>query len=111
MPFTVAHGNDNARLSFWMGQQNDLTFHVADTVLISNGALTPAVFRRDFDCGVVITNADGTAHDVMLPANTPLKRLSGAQAPLFQYTVDDNNTQAFAPLNGTWQIRTYEHGY
>lgn len=64
---------------------------------------------REFDCGFVVLNGDTEPRTVVLPAG--LRRLSGQQAPLFQYFVDDANASSFTPLTGTWTEGDFDNGY
>ncbi len=65
----------------------------------------PDIFRRDFDNGTVIVNASEFRQTI--PVSGAYKRLSGAQAPRYQYVVD-NSSAAFTA--GKWETRTYDSG-
>ncbi len=83
----------DARFQFSFGSQTG-------TVWIDNVRLVehPAdVFRRDFSGGAAILNASRARQSV--PAGPGLRRLTGQQAPRYQYIVDDDA----ATFTGAWQ--------
>ena len=46
------------------------------------------LFRRDFQCGIVLLN--GEDKDFSVNVGSGFARIVGTQAPKWQYTVDDN---------------------
>ena len=68
--------------------------------------LHPAdIFRRDFDNGTVILNATNSTQTI--PVTGSYRRLTGTQAPRYQYIVDDADAGFTA---GTWSSATYDSG-
>ena len=104
---SVGDGSDG-RLSWFMGGAQPNTSIWVNAPQLNGVAVPPPVLVREFECGVVLLNADTSPRLVQLPAS--LRRLEGQQAPLFQYIVDDNSS-AFETLTGTWEVREYDSGY
>jgi len=65
----------------------------------------PDVYRRDFSKGTVILNASRSRQTVTLTGG-PYKRLSGTQAPKYQYVVDDSD----AAFSGGYTAASYDSG-
>lgn len=93
-----------ARLSFWIGAA--VACYEIANVTVSPGAAP--VFIREYQHGTAIVNGDDVPHNVTLPAHRLHRRLSGAQAPRWQYIVDDASSAFSAPL---WRQRYIEGGY
>ncbi len=100
--FTAAATANDGRLEFWVGD-------VAGNVWLDDVQLypqKPQVYRRDFANGIVLLNGSATPQTVMLEA--AFKRFTGAQAPLYQYIVDDSDP-TFS-VTGAWNTVTYNTG-
>jgi hypothetical protein len=112
----------NASASSW--QSYTLTFEATDTaadgrLTFNFGAVTGSlwidevklvqhpldILRRDYEKGTVLVNA--TDHRMTVPLNAPFKRLTGTQAPLYQYIVDDADPAFTA---NTWTAASYDTG-
>jgi hypothetical protein len=112
----------NASASSW--QSYTLTFEATDTaadgrLTFNFGAVTgslwidevklvqhpPDILRRDYEKGSVLVNA--TKQRMTVPLNGSFKRLTGTQAPLYQYIVDD---VAPAFTAGNWSTAAYDTG-
>eukprot|EP00038_Savillea_parva_P024823 m.45135 g.45135 ORF g.45135 m.45135 type:complete len:908 (-) comp6618_c0_seq1:148-2871(-) len=108
--FTGSLSTNESQVSWFLGVQAGVTFHIAGMVLTSLPPLAPYVMRRDFDCGSVIWNADVHPHNVPVDA-TALQHIPGTQAPLHQYIVDDHATTSFTAVKGNWTEHQFAHGY
>jgi len=98
---TPVTAND-ARLQFWVG---DVAGDVwLDGITLSTTPL--ALYRRDFTQGIVLLN--GTSDKQIFPLEPGLRRFTGAQAPLYQYIVDDAETSFSS--SGAWNTVTYNTG-
>eukprot|EP00035_Acanthoeca_spectabilis_P013192 m.240679 g.240679 ORF g.240679 m.240679 type:complete len:490 (+) comp15826_c0_seq8:2929-4398(+) len=106
--FTSPLTSNESRVSFYLGVQQNVTIWIGSVILAGVPPLPPRVLRRDYDCGVVIWNADKVKHTISLGPG--FQRIPGTQAPLHQYIVDDDSN-AFAPISGNWTKQTFEHGY
>jgi hypothetical protein len=111
----------DARLSFWLGaEMSDVWIDRVQLTL-----LPPLVLLREFECGVAALNADGggsigagVGHVRTLRAarggggggGGAVRRLEGAQAPLYQRIVDDLHP-SFRTIAGAWAVATVESGY
>jgi hypothetical protein len=92
----------DARIQFFVGQQTGqvwlddvrLTVHPAD------------VYRRDFSGGTVLLN--GTRQSQTMQLEPGFHRLTGTQAPLHEYIVDDMGAQFTTA--GPWRAVTYDSG-
>jgi len=112
----------NASASSW--QSYTLTFEATDTaadgrLTFNFGAVTgslwidevklvqhpPDILRRDYEKGSVLVNT--TKQRLTVPLNGSFKRLTGTQAPLYQYIVDD---VAPAFTAGNWTAAAYDTG-
>jgi hypothetical protein len=100
--FPAAATANDGRLEFWVG---DVAGNIwLDGVQFSKAP--PQVYRRNFTNGVVLLNGMSTPQTVTLGAG--FKRFSGAQAPLYQYIVDDSDS-AFSST-GSWNTAIYDTG-
>ena len=106
--FSSAASSGQARLSWFLGQAAAATSVWVNSPTLVGVLLPLPVLARDFACGAVVLNGDTAARTVQLEAG--LRRLSGAQAPLWQYFVDDAST-AFTTLTGAWQAEDFDNGY
>ena len=97
----------DGRLSFYFGQVAGGTTVWLNSPTITGFSVPPPVMRRDFECGIALLNGDTVSRTVSLEPG--LQRLTGGQAPLFQYFVDDNSS-AFHP-SGEWTWGEYNSGY
>ena len=100
--------SSDGRLSFYFGNVPSDTQLWVNSATLSGAVIPSPVLRRDFECGVVLLNGDTLPHTVA--AGPGLKRLTGGQAPLHQYFIDDNSS-AFQPANGSWEWGDYNSGY
>lgn len=93
----------DGRMEFWVGD-------VAGNVWLDDVQLAPSsaqVYRRDFTNGVVLLNGSHNQQSISLEAG--LQRLTGAQAPRYQYMVDDS-APSFG-FSGPWGSVTLDSGY
>ena len=86
----------DARIQFLCGGEAG-TFWIDDVSLKEHGE---EVFRRDFENGVVLLN--GTRRRQTVDVGPGLARLSGSQAPRFQYILDDGGNSGFK-TTGAWR--------
>jgi len=91
----------DGRLSFNVGSKTGSVW-IDDVKLVQH---PPDVFRRDFEHGAVILN--GTRQRLSVPVTGAFKRLTGAQAPRYQYVVDDADPGFTA---GNYQAAAYDSG-
>lgn len=91
----------DGRLSFNVGSRTGIVW-IDDVKLVQH---PPDVYRRDFDHGTVILN--GTRKRLTVPVTGSFQRLTGAQAPRYQYVVDDADTAFTA---GSYQTAAYDSG-
>jgi hypothetical protein len=99
--FLATATETDARLSFNVGTKTGSVW-IDDVKIVQH---PPDVFRRDFDNGTVILNA--TSETWTIPVGGSYRRISGTQAPRYQYIVDDADA-AFAP--GAWAAASYDSG-
>jgi len=67
----------------------------------------PDLFRRDFSQGVALLNGAAVPQTVALAPG--LQRFTGAQAPLYQYIVDDSSAGFSA--SGSWSVVNISGGF
>ena len=91
----------DGRLSINVGSKVG-TVWIDDVKLVPH---QPDVFRRDFDNGTVILNASEVRQTI--PVSGSYKRLTGTQAPRYQYVVDDADSAFTA---GNWATASYDSG-
>ena len=92
----------DARIQFWVGQQTG-------DVWLDEVSLTvhpPDVYRRDFTNGVVLLN--GTRQSQTISVGPGFHRLTGSQAPLHEYILDDSGPQFSS--TGLWSAVQYDSG-
>jgi hypothetical protein len=78
---------------------------------LNGTTLLPPVYVREFDCGAVVLNGDTVPRTVALPGGgAAFARLTGQQAPRWQYFVDDASA-AFRATAGTWAVENFDSGY
>jgi hypothetical protein len=65
----------------------------------------PDILRRDFEKGTVLVNA--SKQRMTIPISGSFKRLTGTQAPRYQYVVDDAEAAFTA---GNWVAAAYDTG-
>jgi hypothetical protein len=95
LSFMAPENASDARLGFNLGV-------APGTVWIDNVRITPSagdVLRRDFENGVALLNA--TTQPQTIQVGPGFRRLTGAQAPRYQYIVDDIDS-GFT-TQGNWQ--------
>jgi hypothetical protein len=93
---------NDARIQFFLGA-------ATGTVWIDDVQLTPHppdVYRRDFTRGVVLLNATREPRDVTLGAG--FHRLTGAQAPMHEFILDDQGSQF--SVTGSWTNSPQDSG-
>jgi hypothetical protein len=100
--FTANETVTDARLQFFLGASTGTVW--LDDVRLTNSP--PAVYRRDFNNGIVLLNATRETRDIPLGAG--FHRLTGAQAPLCEMILDDQDA-AFS-TTGTWTNAVYDSG-
>jgi hypothetical protein len=90
-----------------------IQFHVGattGTVWLDDVSLRPAgpdVWRRDYECGLVLLNASPSVQTI--DVGPGFHRLNGQQAPRHQFILDDADA-AFAVVSGTWVAKAYDSG-
>ena len=92
----------DARIQFFVGQQTG-------DVWLDEVSLTvhpPDVYRSEFTNGIVLLN--GTHQPQTVPTGPGFHRLTGAQAPLHEYILDDAGPQFTS--NGAWRTVQYDSG-
>jgi hypothetical protein len=92
----------DARIQFWVGQQTG-------EVWLDEVSLTvhpPDLYRRDFTNGVVLLN--GTRQSQTISVGPGFHRLTGSQAPLHEYILDDSGPQFSS--TGPWSAVQYDSG-
>ncbi|HVO42922.1 MAG TPA: carbohydrate binding domain-containing protein, partial [Aggregatilineales bacterium] len=102
VPFTATETASDARIHFFVGEQ-------MGSVWIDNVRVVgrpPDIMRRDFTNGIVLLNASNKPQTISVGAG--YQRLTGDQAPAYQYIIDDS-TAAFS-ARGDWAEVTYDSG-
>jgi uncharacterized protein (TIGR03437 family) len=99
-----ATGND-ARLEFQVGDSVGNVWF--DGVQLNPSGNNTEIYRRDFTNGIAVLNASSASQTVSLESG--LKKFSGAQAPKYQYIVDDTDT-GFT-TSGAWSAVTMDSGF
>eukprot|EP00039_Didymoeca_costata_P009709 m.129397 g.129397 ORF g.129397 m.129397 type:complete len:871 (+) comp14576_c0_seq9:39-2651(+) len=113
--FEATHNisNNSGRLSFYMGssgeslEQDSVVVYINTDITIALAA--PLVLKRDYECGTVFLNGEDKAYDI--PLGSGYKRLTGIQAPKYQYNVDDSDATRCSIVSGDWEVKNYDHGY
>jgi len=100
--FTANATVSDARLQFFLGAANGTVW--LDEVALRQSP--PQVYRRDFNCGIVLLNAMREAVEVNVGSG--FHRLSGSQAPRCEMILDDQGAGFSA--TGNWTNRTYDSG-
>ena len=115
--FTCPSTDSNGKLSFFFGKVKAGTSVWINSPSLVATQVKPPVMRRDFECGVVLLNGDTVPRTIDLAAGqvhggagAPLYRLTGEQAPMHQYFVDDNSS-SFTTTHGTWAVEDFDTGY
>ena len=106
--FDSSGDGTQGRLSWFVGSAAPNTSLWINSPSLKGVAESPPVLIREFECGAVVLNGDTNPSTVQLPAG--LRRLSGLQAPLWQYVVDDGSS-AFKALTGQWGVVDFDSGY
>ena len=105
---TSDYNSTRGRLSFQVGGMATGSALWLNAPAIVGSAGSVSVLRREFECGVVLLNGDGQPRTLTLEGG--LKRLTGQQAPRWQYIVDDNSS-AFRQTRGQWAVGSFDSGY
>ena len=92
----------DARIQFWVGQQTGQVW-LDDVRLVQHPA---DVYRRDFTNGIALLN--GTHQSQTITVGPGFHRLTGSQAPLHEYIVDDSSSQFTS--TGPWRAVQYDSG-
>ena len=110
--FVSSSDGTAGRLSWFMGKAAPATSVWINSPTLSGVSIPPPVFVREFECGIAVLNGDTEPRTVLLNATgaAPLRRLTGQQAPLHQYFVDDASS-AFSVVSGSWSVGDYDSGY
>lgn len=108
--FTSTSDGTAGKLSFFVGEAAAGTKVWINSPRLFGTAPVPQVLRRDFECGTVVLNGDVQTQTVDLGSAAGLHRLDGKQAPMWQYTVDDNSS-SFQRLSGEWRSQEFDNGY
>jgi hypothetical protein len=93
---------NDARIQFWVGQQTGQVW-LDDVRLVQH---PPDVWRRDFTNGIALLN--GSRQSQTVTVGPGFHRLTGSQAPLHEYIVDDASSQF--TTTGSWRAVTYDSG-
>ena len=101
--FTATETASDARLQFFVGQTNG-TVWVDDVHLNQH---PPDIYRRDFNHGTVLLNATRQVQN--LSVGSGFHRLTGTQAPMYEWIMDDSDP-AFSTI-GSWTNVDYDSGY
>ena len=108
--FTSSSDGSQGRLSWFLGAAAPNASIWVNSPTLVGATVPPPVFLREFDCGAVILNGDTVPRAVALPGGAPFSRLTGQQAPLWQYHVDDASA-AFRTTAGNWTVENFDSGY
>ncbi len=103
LSFTASATDPATQLEFFVGGPDGQIW--LDGVQF--GTLPPGIFRRDFTNGTVLLNGTSSVRTISLGSG--FQRLSGSQAPLYQYIVDD--TASGFSTTGSWNTVTIDTGY
>ena len=101
--FTATETASDARLQFFVGASTGTVW--VDDVHLNQSA--PTVYRRDFNNGTVLLNATPQVQNLSLGPG--FHRLTGTQAPMYEWIMDDSDP-AFSTL-GSWTNVDYDSGY
>ncbi len=93
---------NDSRIQFFLGAETG-TVWIDDVRLVEH---PPDIWRRDFTGGVAIVNGSRERRTVRLGPG--LRRLTGAQAPRFEYILDDNGPEFSA--SPEWKRASYDSG-
>ena len=112
LTFVAQSDGAPSRLSWFMGHAPTGSSVWINAPTLIGVAIPTPVYYRTFDCGVVVLNGDTLPHTVELSnvSALPLHRLTGQQAPMWQYFIDDADETAFSILTGSWDVRNYDSG-
>ena len=109
--FVCPSNASSGKLSFYFGAAAAGTHvWINSPTLVGLPPRTPPVMRRDFDCGVALLNGDTAPRTIDL-AGEGLHRLTGTQAPRWQYFVDDNSTRFHTESGAAWAVENFDSGY
>ncbi len=97
--FTATGDRSDAGLQFFLADEIGTVF-IDDVTMVE---LPPNVWRRDFERGTVLLN--GTSERVTVRLEAGYARFSGAQAPRYQYIVDENEDDV--RFEGRWTAASY----
>jgi len=101
LTFEATDTATDGRLTFNFGTQLG-SIWIDDVKMVQH---PPDILRRDFEKGTVLVNA--TQQRMTVPLNGSFKRLTGVQAPRYQYVVDDADVAFTA---GNWMKASYDTG-
>lgn len=109
--FVSSSDGTPGRLSWFMGSASSGSSLWINSPTLNGTAIPLPVLVREFECGWAVVNGDSVGHTI-LGMNGTTRRLTGDQAPRWQYFVDDANASAFTPGEGQgWEVRDYDSGY
>jgi hypothetical protein len=100
--FTANDTVSDSRIQFLVGATNGVVW--LDDVRLREAG--PDLYRREFDNGLVLLNATRQAQT--LAPGCGYRRLTGTQAPRFQWIVDDADTTF--TTGGSWSVVTNDSG-
>jgi hypothetical protein len=101
--FTATETVCDARLQFFVGANTGTVW--LDDVSLTQSA--PLIYRRDFNYGSVLLNATRQIQTINLGSG--FHRLTGTQAPMYEWIIDDLDP-AFS-ATGNWTNVVYDSGY
>jgi hypothetical protein len=100
--FTATESTTDSRIQFWIGEETG-TVWLDGVGLYARG---PDVYRREFSNGLVLLNASRVSQTIEVGAG--YRRLTGNQAPRYEYIVDDSDA-IFSPTSN-WKEAIYDTG-
>jgi len=93
----------DARLQFFAGASTGTVW--LDDVRLTQSA--PQIYRRDFNYGTVLLNATRQVQNIN--PGSGFHRLTGAQAPMYEWIIDDQDPEF--STTGIWTNVVYDSGY
>ena len=92
--FTATGDRSDGGLQFFLAEATGVV-HIDDVSMVE---LPPDVYRRDFENGIVLLN--GTSQRQAVPLGEGFARITGTQAPKWQYVIDNDGSGV--RFSGRW---------